>query len=157
MRAPSVLSKFLKPAIQKYLTGLASGVLIRSVATVALVSSVHAQAQTEIALPLPPSIEFGQCRPVNIGSAEMVRQWDLHYRYAKRMQPSQILSDEERKGLAAQAMSPERIECFVGSDIFGALCFTKSRTKRLDIRAIKIMHSASWADCLALVTAIKRN
>jgi len=125
-------------------------------ATLALLSTVPVHAQTEIALPLPPTIEVGQCRPINIGGAEMEKQRDLHYKFAQRMQRNPALIEEERKSLTARAMIPERIECFAGREVFAALCFTVARTKSLDIRAVKLMHASSGADCLSLTTVVRR-
>lgn len=158
MHTFSVFSGCLKHALPPpgVIPDLNHSVALRLAAAGALLIAVHAHAQTEVALPLPQSIQFGQCRPVNIGDAEMAKQWELHYRYAKRMHPSSALIEAERNSLAAQAMAPERIECFVGNEVFAGLCFTSARSKRLEIRAVKLMHAPSWADCLALVTAIKR-
>jgi len=133
-----------------------SNALKYAVTTLALILSAHADAQTEIALPLPPSIEVGQCRPLNISTGEMEKQWDLHYRFAKRMQRNPALIEEERKSLTARTMMPESIECFAGREVFAALCFTVAKTKSLDIRAIKLMHASSGADCLSLTTVVKR-
>jgi hypothetical protein len=127
-----------------------------AMATLALILAAHAEAQTEITLPLPPSIEVGQCRPLNISTGEMEKQWDLHYRFAKRMQRNPALVEEERKSLTARAMMPESIECFAGREVFAALCFSVARTKSLDIRAIKLMHASSGADCLSLTNVVKR-
>ena len=127
-----------------------------AVATLALVMTAHAEAQTQIELQLPPSIEVGQCRPLNINTGEMQKQWDLHYRFAKRMQRNAALVEEERKSLTARTMTPDTIECFAGREVFAALCFTVARTKSLDIRAIKLMHASSGADCLSLTTVVKR-
>lgn len=135
----------MRPSLASYLA-----------ASLTLFSAVQVHAQTAITLPLPPSIEVGQCRPINIDSAEMEKQWNLHYRFAQRMQRDPALIEEERKSLTARAMVPERIECFAGREVFAALCFTAARTKSLDIRAVKLMHASNGADCLSLTTVVKR-
>jgi hypothetical protein len=107
----------------------------------ALLAALPGQAQTEMPLALPSNIQAGQCRPLNVGAAEMDKQWELHRKYAHTMQANAALVEEERKSLAARAMVPEYVECFAGREVFAALCFTKARTKSLDIRSLKLMHS----------------
>ncbi len=121
-----------------------------------LVWSASLHAQEEVALPLPPSIEVGQCRPINIASAEMDRQWKLYYGFTGRMRASAALRGIEEKSLAAQGMRAERVECFQGDQIFAGLCFSTAKTKSLDVKTIKLMHSPTGADCLAITTVVRR-
>ena|SRR3990167_6400525 len=127
-----------------------------SLAVGVVLLTAQASAQTEIRIELPTSIQAGQCRPVNISIAEMEDQWALHYKYSQRMRRNSALDDIERKSLATLAMTPKLIQCFSGSDVFAAICFSSAETKSLNVRTIKLMHAASGADCLTLTTIAKK-
>lgn len=123
-----------------------SGVLLAS----------HSIGQTEVRLELPSSIQPGQCRPVNLSSAEMDGQWALYYTYAQRMLNSPALAEIEKNSQARLPIRTNYVQCFTGGGIFAAVCFSKAETKSLNVRTIKLMHAASGVDCLTFTTIVKK-
>lgn len=125
----------------------------------AILATSFASASTlsqSVSLPVPSTVEWGACRPINVSSEEMERQWGLYYSHAVGLTKSAAIANGELQDLQQRKMSPSFLECYTGSKFFALMCFSKATTPRLSVQSIKLIHSPTGSDCLSITVVARR-
>ncbi len=115
--------------------------------------AVHGQ---ELSIPVPDRLDTAQCRPINVGADEMDRQWRLYYSHTNELRRSPTLERVERDDANEQKMTTTLNECFVGSKLFAAVCFSRASTKSLLIQSVKLVHAPKGGNCISIVSVRRK-
>jgi hypothetical protein len=115
----------------------------------ALVVSPLVRAE-DIPANLPDKVEPSRCRTVSVSAEEIERQWKLYHSHAQELRVHDLFTDRERIGLRQNGLTPEYVQCFVGSNVFSAMCFAKGTNTTLQLESIKLFSGPAHEVCMVI-------
>ena len=128
----------------------------RSELLLLLTLAAASAAAQDFQLPVPDRIDPLHCRPINVTSEEMARQWRLYYSHTPGLKRSNVLEAGEAEDARDQRMATTALECYVGSELFAALCFFRANTATLHVQSVKLVHSPKGGNCISIVSVTRR-